>query len=146
MDLINEIEQMWSEDSKIDLTKINYESVRQYELHSKYFKILNRVKQKIRLLIAQKKKLYALKHDYYTNTIAPQQLKELNWQPNKRVVLKTDLDKWIDCDQDVIDINLEIGNLTDVKEFLEDIIEGINRRSFVINNINTRDRFENGIN
>lgn len=141
---IDMVEKDWSVDSKIDLTNLDQSSMAQYDLHSKYFKILNFARRRLRELTAEKKRLYILKNDYYNNKMAPQEMKQLGWEPNRRTLLKTDLDKWIDCDDHMINLNLKIGDYSDIISFVEDIINNINRRSFTIKNIIEYQKFKSG--
>lgn len=143
---IGMVEADWAIDCKIDLTDLNASSIAQFELHHKYYKILNFAKRRHRELVSEKKRLYVQKNDYYTNKMAPREMKELGWEPNRRTLLKTDLDKWIDCDQHMIDLNLKIGEYADIVSFTEDIVQVLNRRSFTIKNIIENKKFENGIN
>lgn len=142
---IEQIEKIWAVDSIIDRTDLVSDSANQYKLHHKYYKVLNFVKRKLRETQAQKAKLIQLKYDYFSNQIAPQQLKELGWEPNRRVIMKNELERFIDADQDVIDINLQIGNLNDMVEFLESIIRSINQRQFTVKNIIEQNKFLNAV-
>lgn len=142
---IGMIEADWAKDCKIDLTNLNHSSLAQYDLHQKYYKILNFVRRRYRELVSEKKRLYIQKNDYYSNKMAPKEMKDLDWEPNKRIIMKTDLDKWIDCDDHMIDLNLKIGEYGDMVTFAEDIIQSINRRSFTIKNIIETQKFLNGI-
>ena len=141
---INQIEQAWAKDSVIDKTQLIEDAQTQYSLHQKYHRLLNHVKKMIRQVQSERTKMNLLKVDYYSNTIAPQQLKELGWQPNRRVILKGDLDKYIEADQDIIDLNLKLGDLNDMKDFLESIIKAIMQRQFTVKNILEAQKFYNG--
>lgn len=76
----------------------------------------------------------------------PQQQKELGWEPVKRVIIKTDIARFIEADQDVINLNLQIGDLVDMVDFLESIIKSIYQKPFIIKNIIENNKFANGIN
>lgn len=141
---IEQIEKIWAADSAIDHTDLVGDSAGQYKLHHKYFKVLNFVKRKLRESTTQKARLVQLKYDYFSNQIAPQQLKELGWEPNRRVIMKNEIDRFIDADQDIIDINLDIGNYHDMVDFLESIIRCINQRQFTVKNIIEQNKFING--
>lgn len=141
---IEQIETSWANDSKIDKTDLNASSYNQLELHSKYFKILNYIKKYLRLSQADKIRLTHLKNDYYSNQLPPQQLKELNWAPNKRVILKGELDRWVESDEDIIQLNLKIGELNDMKDFVESIIKSIQQKPFITKNIIEQNKFLNG--
>src|SRR5690606_38063464 len=116
---IEMIEAAWAYDSRIDKTDLVSASANQLELHNKYHKILNWAKKRQRALINDKARLNLLKHDYYTNQMAPIQMKELGWEPNRRTILKGDIDKFIEADPDVIAKNLEIGEVDDIINFVE---------------------------
>lgn len=141
---IEQIEKTWAIDSKIDKTDLNASSYNQLEMHSKYFKILNYIKRHLRILQTERLRLIHLKNDYYSNQLPPQQLKELNWVPNKRTILKGDLDKWVEVDDDVIEINLKIGEFNDMKDFVESIIKSIQQKPFITKNIIENNKFLNG--
>lgn len=137
------IERIWSKDSVIDKTRLGDDSANQYSLHSKYHKVLNAIRRKLRELQSEKSRLILLKTDYYSNQIAPLQLKELGWEPNKRVVLKSDMSNFLDGDEDIINLNLKIGDYVDMVNFLDSIIKSINQRQFTIKNIIEHNKFEN---
>lgn len=143
---IEKIEREWARDSIIDRTRLGDDSANQYVLHSKYHRILNIVRRKLRELQGQKSRLVLLKTDYYSNQIAPQQLKELGWTPNKRVIIKSEIGNFLDGDEDIIQINLQIGDLVDMVDFLNNIIKSINQRQFTIKNIIEHNKFENAVN
>lgn len=143
---IEQIETEWSEDSKIDRTNLNVDSSQQLHLHSKYHKMLNHVKRRLRPLQNERIRLLQLKHDYYSKEMPPQQQKELGWEPVKRVIIKTDIARFIEADQDVINLNLQIGDLVDMVDFLESIIKSIYQKPFIIKNIIENNKFANGIN
>lgn len=142
---IEQIEQAWAKDSKIDKTDINTDSSEQLELHSKYHKILNYLRKQLRLVQAERIRLIHLKNDYYSNNVPPQQLKELGWEPNKRLVIKSDLDKYVEADEDIINLNLRIGDINDMISFVESIIKSIYQKPFITRNIIENNKFVSGI-
>lgn len=143
---IEMIESAWAQDSIIDKTKLVDDSANQYKLHSKYHKILNVIRARLRKLQAEKTRLNLLKTDYYSNQLPPQQLKELGWEPNRRVILKGDISNFVEADEAIININLEIGECHDLISFLDSIIKSINQRQFTIKNIIEQNRFTHGLN
>ena len=142
---IEHIEKQWAEDSKIDKTDLNTDSAGQLELHNKYHKLLNYVRKHLRLTQAERSRLVNLKTDYYTNQLPPQQLKELGWVPNPRLIIKADLERHLEADEDIININLRIGDLNDMVSFAEGIIRAIYQKPFITKNIIENNKFINGI-
>lgn len=143
---IESIESTWAIDSKIDKTDLNTDSSKQLELHSKYHRILNWARRKLRQLQAEKARLINLKTEWLTNQMAPAQLKELGWEPNRRAVLKNEVDRFLEADQDIIALNLEIGDINDIIAFVESIIKAIYQKPFITKNIIENNKFINGIN
>ena len=73
---------LWAEDSKIDRTELGEESIKIPQLHHKYYKMyslerLNLVKLQEEMKILKKDKI-----EYYTGTMAEEDLKERGWEPN----------------------------------------------------------------
>lgn len=141
---IEQIEKEWAHDSKIDRTDLSLDSSKQLELHSKYNKILNYTRKQLRSRQTDRIRLIHLKTDYYSNNMPPQQLKELGWVPNQRLVLKNDMDRFLEADEDVIKLNQEIGDLNDMVSFLEGIIRAIYQKPFITKNIIENNKFLNG--
>lgn len=141
---IEQIEKNWANDSGIDCNALATDSANQYRLHHKYHKVLNYVKRELRTLSHLRSKMIMMKYDYFSNQMAPAELKELGWEPNRRVVMKNEIDRLIDADDDIIEINLKIGEHNDMIEFLESIIRSINQRQFTIKNIIEHNKFQNG--
>lgn len=140
------IEANWAKDSKMDLADLNIDSSRQAELHHKYHKALNWARKELRSLEVVKKKMVHLKTDYYEGQLPPQQVKELGWEPNRRKVFKQDLDRFLDADEDIIEVNLKIGDMNDLVDYCQSIIRTINQRPFVVKNIIENQKFLNGVN
>lgn len=141
---IEQIESNWARDCKIDPIDLTISSTRQYELHHKYHKVLNQLKREFRLVESAKKKLINLKTDYYEGNMPAIQLKELGWEPNKRRIFKQDLDRILEADQQVIDANIQLGEIKDMIEYLESILRMIQQKQFVIKNIIESKKFDQG--
>lgn len=130
MDL-NEIEKLWNEDSQIDPDNLHLESIKIPSLHSKYFNIYNnlsllRKKEENNFLELQKEKWL-----YYSGKADPEIYKQ---KPFDHRVLKSDLDKYLDADEDLIRSNTKIEYYNIMLKFLESIIKSIENRSFQIKN------------
>lgn len=141
---IEDVQNQWSIDSKIDLTNLETDSSYILNLHSKYFKYINFTKKMLRMFEAEKKKMVLLKTDYYLGNLSKDSLKNMDWVPNRRVVMKTDVDMFIDADEDIINLNLSIGECNDVITFCESIIRNIQNKPFIIKNIIESKKFTNG--
>lgn len=128
---LDEIEKLWQEDSYIDPDNLHLESIKIPSLHSKYFKIYNnlsllRKKEENKFLELQKEKWL-----YYSGKSDPEVYKE---NPFDHRVMKSDLDKYLNCDDDLVRSNTKIEYYDVMLKFLESILKNIENRSFQIKN------------
>ena len=136
---------LWAEDSKIDRTELGEESIKIPQLHHKYYKMyslerLNLVKLQEEMKILKKDKV-----EYYTGTMAEEDLKERGWQPNPLRILKTDIPVHMEADKDFVDLNLKIAYNKEKVEFLEAVVKTLNIRSYQINNAINWEKFKVGV-
>lgn len=143
---LEEIENAWEKDSKIDQTELTKESLSIAELHHKYYKMLVREKISERKQSAAYKILYRLKHEYYTGTLDQETLNVNGWEPWRLRVLKADLGVYFDSDKDLIGSLLTLTEHQQKCEFLESIIKNISNRGFQIKNAIDFLKFTNGLN
>lgn len=137
---------MWSKDGKIDVTDIISESAKIPVLHNKYHTLYTKEYLKIKKLRADLIRLEKDKHEYYSGTMSEKDLKERGWEPFRLRVLKAELQRYMDSDEDIINLSLKITYHESIWKFLEDIVKQINGRSFVINGIIKMLQFQQGVN
>jgi hypothetical protein len=130
MDL-NEIENLWKIDSVIDPDNLHLESIKIPSLHSKYFQIYNnlsllRKKEENNFIELQKEKWL-----YYSGKSDPEVYKK---KPFDHRVMKSDLDKYMNTDEELVRSNTKIEYYSIMIKFLESILKNIENRSFVIKN------------
>lgn len=142
---LEEIHEHWSKDSRINTTDIAGESVNTPKLHGKYLHILSGERMKLRQLREQKKELIRVKTDYYMGRLDHDEMKTRGWEPFAMRLLKNDVPTYLDGDQDMIKINLQIGVQEEKVEVLESIIKIISNRGFSIKSYIDWKKFENGL-
>lgn len=128
---LEEIEKLWQEDSYIDPDNLHLESIKIPTLHSKYFKIHNNLS-----LLKRKEEnnffeLQQQKWLYYSGKADPETYKE---KPFDHRVLKGDLDRYLNSDEDLIRSSTKIEYYSVMLKFLESILKNIENRSFQIKN------------
>lgn len=143
---IDQIYEEWSNDSKIDETNLGQESLKIPSLHHKYYKMLT----KERLILKKKKhlhkQLYLEKYRFYTEGPTKEQ-HEQGWElPAKGMILKNEVERFLDADKDLITSLLAIAIQDEKVEVLIDIIKTLNRRGFEIKNYIEFQKFVNGSN
>lgn len=140
---LEEIEALWEQDSKIDRTDLDNESLKIPMLHSKYYKIYLREKVQLKAEDQEYKIFYKLKHEYYTGKMSKQELDEHGWEPFQ-FVLKNDLHVYIDADKDIAERLLKLQVQREKVDLLENIIKTLNGRGFLIKNAIDFIRFTSG--
>ena len=130
MDL-DEIQSLWDGDSQLDVDNLHTESTNVPALHAKYYRILNKI---ILLKKMEENKFKVLKKEkwqYYTGKADPQVYIE---KPFDHKVLRQDVDKYMDADEDLIKLNSKIDYYQVMLSYLDSILKTINNRTFQIKN------------
>lgn len=142
---LSDIQQAWDEDSKIDELNLGREAIRVPLLHSKYLSYLSKVKLMLRKAEADYYNTRRLKYRYYRGEMSRVELEELGWeqyQGNKP--LKNEMDEFLLCDKDLIELQDKIEYFKTVLYTLEQIIRSINSRSWDIKSAIEYLKFTNG--
>jgi len=128
-------------DLKINDTELDLESLKTPQLHNKYMKHYT----KFRLLLTRTedelKMLRRDKWEYYTGKSDPKvyQLKPFNFK-----ILKTDIDKYLEADEEIQKLTQKVAYLNTVIDFLDKTIRVIVNRTYTIKNAIEWRRFTSG--
>jgi len=128
---LDEIQTLWDEDSKIDEDELHTESTKVPSLHAKYYKILNNI---LLLKKIEENKLKQLKKDkwqYYTGKADPEVYID---NPFDHKVLRQDVDKYMDADEDLIKQQTKIDYYQVMLNYVDSILKTINNRTYQIKN------------
>ena len=128
---LDEIQTLWEEDSKIDPDNLHEESIKIPSLHAKYYKIFNNILLLKKLEESKYKILKKEKWMYYSGKSDPEVYKT---HPFDYRVLKTDIDKYMDADSDLIKSVSKIDYYQTMLSYLESILKTILNRSYQIKN------------
>jgi len=128
---LDEIQLSWEEDSKIDEDNLHSESTKIPSLHAKYYRILNNILLMKKLEENKFKQLKKEKWQYYTGKADPEVYIE---KPFDHKVLRQDVDKYMDSDEDLIKILNKIDYFQVMLNYLDSILKTINNRTFQIKN------------
>ncbi|PHS22149.1 MAG: hypothetical protein COA84_13285 [Robiginitomaculum sp.] len=142
---LEEIGKAWNEDAIIDVTNIVGESSETPKLHHKYLMMLLQAKREQRVRHVRLTKLKKLKQDWFLGRLDKSELNTLGWEQCQILVpLKSEMNKYIDQDNDVIALNSIVGEGQDKVYYLEEILRQINSRGFQIKSIIDWSRFQSG--
>lgn len=129
---LEEIQQLWLKDSKIDRTELGEESIKIPQLHSKYFKIFSDERLLLRKMEQDTKQLYKDLWDYFQGNMDYEDLEERGWKQNPLKILKQDLSVYIDSNEDWINNTLKVSYQKEKVDFLEAIIKSLTTRGYNI--------------
>lgn len=126
------IQEAWSEDCEIDRADLGNESLNIPKLHHKYYKILINEKLILKKYETDLKQLRLEKYEFYTQGPTKEQ-RDLGWTlPPVGRILKSDVNSYIEADNDIIKMSLKIGVQHEKVQFVDSIIKSLNGRSFNI--------------
>ena len=135
------IQELWEKDSVIDNELLHSESTKIPSLHAKYYKIYNNI---LTLQRAQETKFKVLRKEkwqYYSGKSSPEVYAE---KPFDYKVMKADLDKYFDADEDIIKCVAKIDYYQIMLDYLESIMKTILNRTYQIKNAIEWQRFTRG--
>ena len=129
---LSELYDMVKVDLKIDETELDRESLNTPVLHNKYLVFHVNEKLKLHKLNSDLKIQKRDKWLYYTGKMSQEELDERNWEPFDLVVLKTDIDKFIESDSDLITLQSKIKYQEQIVDYLESVIKIVSNRQWNI--------------
>ena len=136
------IQELWDKDSVIDQELLHSESIKVPSLHAKYYKIYNNILTLRKAQETQYKILRKEKWIYNSGKASPDVYAE---KPFDYKVLKADLDKYFDADEDLIKCTAKMEYYQIMLEYLESILKVIQNRTYQIKNAIEWQRFTNGL-
>lgn len=142
---LEEIHNLWEEDSQMDASRLDEEALNIPKLHSKYTKIYSKERMELLKLEAQHKPLKLDKREFYTQGPSKEQL-DKGWSFPGGKILKNEVDHYLDADSDIIKLELKISIQKEKLHLLDSIVKTINNRSFHIGNAIEWIKWTNGQN
>jgi hypothetical protein len=143
---LTEVQDEWIKDSTIDELNLGRESTRVPTLHAKYLTSLSKVKLQLRKAESDYYNTRRLKYRYYRGEMSREELAVLEWvqfQGNKP--LKNEMDEFLQCDKDLIELQDKVEYFKTVIYTLEQILRSINSRTWDIKTAVEYMKFTNGM-
>lgn len=144
---LESIQELWTSDCVLDDLQLDVESKRIPELHNKYFKIFSDEKLRLVKYESKMKELSKLKWLYYTGKLDKDSLDKLGWEPFELDIKsrnKLDIDRFLNSDKDIIEMQEKIEYQKEKINYLESIIKTIINRNFLIKSIIDWRKFTSG--
>jgi hypothetical protein len=144
MDL-EELKNHITKDSQVDSTELGSEAIKIPQIHGKYLNLLSDFK----LLLTKYQNEYAIqrlrKWKIYTGKASQEELESWKEEPFDLDILKTDVEKFLEGDENLIKLKSKIA-VQEVKvKMVEEFLKALNNRNFTIKSAIDWQKMMNGI-
>ena len=141
---LEQIQEMWEKDSKIDPDNLHDESLKIPQLHSKYYTIYNTITLMREKARSQYSKVRLERYNYYTGKAPAEAYIE---EPFPYKVREKDaIQRHLDADDRMNKIDMKIKYYDSMLKFLEEIIRAVSNRTYQIKNAIEWNKFQAGYN
>ena len=128
----DELKQQVQEDLKIDSTELAIESINTPQIHNKYLIFLKKHKEALAEDERTLRVMRKYKWLYYTGKLSKEELDRFKWEPFDLNNLKTDVDRFIDADDDVIRLERQITEKKELVSYLDGVVKIVGNRQWNI--------------
>jgi len=143
---LEELQNMWQIDCKVDELNLGQESTRIPELHSKYLNLLTTYRLQCRKAQSDMQKMRRLKWKFYRGELDQKELNDLGWEQYLgNAPLNNQMNEFLDTDDDIIRLTDKLEYVNTCFTLCESVMKSINNRSFDIKNAIEWTKFSNGL-
>ena len=139
---LDDIQSMWEKDSQIDKDNLHDESLKIPALHAKYHEMFNNILLLRKRAEQQRKNIRHERYEFFSGKADPEVYIE-NPFP-KKIRDKDTMQKYMDADENMKNINLKIDYYETQMNYLESILKQINNRTYQIKNAIEWNKFISG--
>ena len=141
---LEQIQDMWEKDSKIDPDNLHDESLKVPQLHSKYYTLYNTITLLRERAREQYNKVRLERYNYYTGKATAEVYAE---EPFPYKVREKDaIQRHLEADDKMNKVDMKIKYYDIMLKFLEEIIRNISGRTYQIKNAIEWNKFQAGYN
>ena len=141
---LEQIQEMWEKDSKIDPDNLHDESLKIPTLHSKYYTLYNTITLLRERAREQYNKVRLERYNYYTGKATAEVYAE---EPFPYKVREKDaIQRHLEADDKMNKVDMKIKYYDIMLKFLEEIIRNISGRTYQIKNAIEWNKFQAGYN
>ena len=141
---LEQIQEMWEKDSKIDPDNLHDESLKIPQLHSKYYTLYNTITLLRERAREQYSKVRLERYNYYTGKAPAEAYIE---EPFPYKVREKDaIQRHLEADDKMNKVDMKIKYYDIMLKFLEEIIRNISGRTYQIKNAIEWNKFQAGYN
>ena len=139
---LDKLQGMWEKDSKIDNDNLHTESLNIPSLHAKYFELYNTIFLMRKKAEQQRKNIRHERYEYFSGKADPDVYVEKPFP--KKIRDKETMQKYLDADEKLSQVDMKIRYYDVTLKFLEEIIRNISGRTYQIKNAIEWQKFQSG--
>ena len=141
---LEQIQEMWEKDSKIDPDSLHDESLKIPQLHSKYYTLYNTITLLRERAREQYNKVRLERYNYYTGKATAEVYAE---EPFPYKVREKDaIQRHLEADDKMSKVDMKIKYYDIMLKFLEEVIRAVSNRTYQIKNAIEWNKFQAGYN
>ena len=141
---LEQIQEMWEKDSKIDTDNLHDESLKIPQLHSKYYTLYNTITLLRERAREQYNKVRLERYNYYTGKATAEVYAE---EPFPYKVREKDaIQRHLEADDKMNKVDMKIKYYDIMLKFLEEVIRIVSKRTYQIKNAIEWNKFQAGYN
>ena len=140
---LEELQEMWEKDAKIDRDNLHEESLNVPSLHAKYFELYNTIFLLRKKAEQQRKNIRHERYEYFSGKADPEVYQKDPF--GKKIRDKDTMTKYLDADEKLSNSSLKIDYYDTMLVYLESILKVIQNRTFQIKNAIEFMRFNSGL-
>jgi len=141
---LEQIQEMWEKDSKIDPDNLHDESLKIPQLHSKYYTLYNTITLLRERAREQYSKVRLERYNYYTGKAPAEAYIE---EPFPYKVREKDaIQRHLEADDKMNKVDMKIKYYDIMLKFLEEVIRAVSNRTYQIKNAIEWNKFQAGYN
>lgn len=140
---LEEILSEWDKDAVIDRLDLTAASLDIPKLHAKYYRTYIKERARLVHLNGEYKQTRLDKYEFYID--GPHSETPSDWElPAKGRIIKADVERYLDADKHLLDMERKVELQKEKVKFLESILYTLNTRNYVIKNAIDMIKFEAG--
>ena len=141
---LEQIQEMWEKDSRIDPDNLHDESLKIPQLHSKYYTLYNTITLLRERAKEQYSKVRLERYNYYTGKATAEVYAE---EPFPYKVREKDaIQRHLEADDKMNKVDMKIKYYDIMLKFLEEVIRAVSNRTYQIKNAIEWNKFQAGYN
>ena len=129
---LSELRKHVEQDSRIDDTELDTESLKLPALHSKYLNFYHDAKLRLEKATNEYNRLFRLKWEYYSGKMDSATLEQRGWEPFDHKILRNDISIYLNGDEDLCKRKEVIVYIKSIVDYLEEVVKEVSFRHMKI--------------